>query len=361
MFNYHNLEPHQFEELCRDIMQVKTGTQLHVFASGRDGGVDLTDDSYKHNIVVQVKNYEKSGFTALRNSLEKEIEKVRKLDPKHYYVCVSQSLTDANINAIYQMFSDYMESTNNILTLDDIDSFLHDLKNLHITRKHTTLWLESGITLQLLLGCFPDLQQENTKAALHSTIIENNNSVEDKDKPTVFISYNSNLNDYVDVLESALQNDARIIRYTHQDSTGVGAWQSFRSFMNTIRDQDFAVLIISKDYLKSEACIYEVMQLWKDEKSWDDKVMYIVNDDVDIYDPFSRVTFVKYWQTIFDRYIKEVSDISIPNSVSITNQAKLYQMYAANIGAFLDKVADSYNPKPEEAVNKIRERLKTNK
>ena len=82
MFNYQNLESGQFERLCRDIIQSKTGTELHVFARGRDGGVDLTDDSDKHNIVVQVKHYEKSGFTALRNNLEKEIEKVKKLNPK---------------------------------------------------------------------------------------------------------------------------------------------------------------------------------------------------------------------------------------------------------------------------------------
>lgn len=159
MFNYQNLESGQFEKLCRDIMQVKTGTELHVFARGRDGGVDLTDDSDKHNIVVQVKHYEKSGFIALRNNLEKEIEKIKKLNPKQYYVCVSQSLTDSNVNTIYQMFSDYMESTNNILTLDDIDSFLHAPENIEITRNHTNLWLESGTTLQLLLECFPNMQE----------------------------------------------------------------------------------------------------------------------------------------------------------------------------------------------------------
>ena len=158
MFNYQNLESGQFERLCRDIMQVKTGTELHVFARGRDGGVDLTDDSDKHNIVVQVKHYEKSGFTALKNNLEREIEKVKKLNPKQYYICVSQSLTDPNVNTIYQMFSEYMVSTNNILTLDDIDSFLHDPENIQITRNHTNLWLESGTTLQLLLECFPNMQ-----------------------------------------------------------------------------------------------------------------------------------------------------------------------------------------------------------
>ena len=160
MFNYQNLGPGQFEELCRDIMQVITGKQLHVFSTGRDGGVDLTDDSDKHNIVVQVKHYENSSFTLLRNNLEKEIEKVKKLNPKQYYVCASQRLTDSNVNTIYQMFSDYMESTNSILTLDDIDCFLHKVENIQITRNHTKLWLESGVTLQLLGECFPQMRQE---------------------------------------------------------------------------------------------------------------------------------------------------------------------------------------------------------
>lgn len=161
MFNYQNLEAGQFEELCRDIMQVKTGKQLHVFPSGRDGGVDITDDSHYHNIVVQVKHYQHSSFSDLKRSLNKEIENVKRLAPKQYYICVSQRLNDANVNTIYEMFSDYMESTSNIITLTDIDAFLHDEKNIQITRKHTKLWMESGITLQLLMENFPSVIKDD--------------------------------------------------------------------------------------------------------------------------------------------------------------------------------------------------------
>ena len=131
-------------------MQVKTGIQLHTFASGPDGGVDLTDDSHSHNIVVQVKHYERSSFSALKRNLEKEVEKVRRLAPKQYYICVSQQLTDENVNTIYEMFSDYMESTNNIVTLDDIDSFLHDPQNKEITGQYTNLYVESKTTVDLI-------------------------------------------------------------------------------------------------------------------------------------------------------------------------------------------------------------------
>ena len=162
MFNYQNLEARQFEELCRDILQEITGVKLHVFARGRDRGVDLTDDSNAHNIIVQVKHYQNSGFAGLKRDLQKEVSKVNKLCPRTYYVCVSQILTDSNINEIYLMFSKYMKSTSNIITLDDIDNFLHRPENIHITRNHTKLWLESGITLQLLGECFPKVSKELT-------------------------------------------------------------------------------------------------------------------------------------------------------------------------------------------------------
>ncbi|MDO4756977.1 MAG: restriction endonuclease, partial [Parabacteroides sp.] len=192
MFNYQNLESGQFEELCRDIMQVKTGKQLHVFAAGRDGGVDITDDSHFHNIVVQVKHYEKSSFSALKRSLTKEIDNVKKLAPKQYYVCVSQKLTDENVNTIYEMFSDYMESTSNIVTLNDIDDFLHDKNNIQITRKHTRLWMESGITSQLLIEAFPYIDKydgiNGFEAAIAAENKKDNNddTKEDTNKRNLF-------------------------------------------------------------------------------------------------------------------------------------------------------------------------------
>ena len=177
------------------------------------------------------------------------------------------------------------------------------------------------------------------------------------DKPTVFISYNNKLKLYVDELELALQKKAKVIRYTHVDSSGIKTWASFREFMRTIRQQDFSVLIISKDFLESDYCIYEVMQLWKDKELWDEKVMYIVTEDANIYDSIGRLQYVKYWQSRCDKYIQEASELKIVNAGDSPSQAKLYQMFAANIGQFLDKVADSRNPKKDKAAEEILKRI----
>ena len=282
--------------------------------------------------------------------------------PRHvdYYVLDNLRLRAKNVDI------DYMQV---FKAIDKTDAFLSEYKNSsgskepigNYDKAKNVFW--NAIAIGSRCGQIEITEKMNqltghfflTEGPLRT--MENNVSTNSKDKPTIFISYNNNLNDYVDDLEIALQNSAKIIRYTHQDSSGVRTWESFRNFMKSIRDQDFAVLIISKNYLESEACIYEVMQLWKDEKLWDDKVMYIVTNDADIYNPFGRLNYVKYWQKVYHKYVEETSDVDISNAISVSEQAKLYQTYAANIGEFLEKVADSNNPKHENAAEKILERV----
>lgn len=50
-------------------------------------------------------------------------------------------LTDANVKEIYDMFSGFMESDQNIITLKEIDEFLQMPENSDIVRKHYKLWL----------------------------------------------------------------------------------------------------------------------------------------------------------------------------------------------------------------------------
>lgn len=151
MFNYYNLNDVEFENLCKDVMERMLCSKLRIFAKGTDGGIDLTDNTINHNIIVQVKHYIRSKFSDLRTTLRKEVSKVEKWNPNKYYLCCGMELTDANIREIYNMFSSYMESDENIITLIEIDEFLQKPENSDIARKHYKLWLySSGILNQLL-------------------------------------------------------------------------------------------------------------------------------------------------------------------------------------------------------------------
>ncbi len=148
MLNYANLNDVEFEYLCQDIMSKKLGIELRRFAAGRDGGIDLADNTYNPNIIVQVKHYPKTDISGLINSLAKEVEKTKKLKPKQYYICCSKELSAARVSEIYSMFSEYMSSDSNVITIIEIDDFLNQKSNVDVLQKHYKLWIASTNILQ---------------------------------------------------------------------------------------------------------------------------------------------------------------------------------------------------------------------
>ncbi len=148
MLNYRNLNDIEFEYLCQDIMQQKLGVELHRFAAGKDGGIDLADDVDTKNIIIQVKHYMRSTVAQLIASLRRELAKVQTLNPHQYYICCSTELTPQKVQEIYSIFSEYMDSPSNIITLNEIDDFLNKDDNIEILKKHYKLWIESTGILQ---------------------------------------------------------------------------------------------------------------------------------------------------------------------------------------------------------------------
>ena len=143
MLNFANLSDLEFEYLCKDVMSATLKVRLERFGPGRDDGVDLTDDAYQKNIVVQVKHYIATDVRGVIASLKKEVPKVQALNPEQYYVCCPKELTPQNKQEIYALFQDYMDSTANIITLIELNDFLEKEENAEILRRHFKLWLES--------------------------------------------------------------------------------------------------------------------------------------------------------------------------------------------------------------------------
>lgn len=152
MLNYENLNDVEFEYVCNDIMSRMLKTRLERFGAGKDGGVDLTNDAYKKDIIVQVKHYVKTDVKGLIRSLKSELPKIQELHPKQYYICCSKDLTPQNKSEIFDIFSDYMASTENIISRIEIDDFLSEEKNKDILRKHFKLWIESTNILTEILN-----------------------------------------------------------------------------------------------------------------------------------------------------------------------------------------------------------------
>jgi adenylate kinase family enzyme len=141
------MNDYEFELLCKDVLEIELNKKLRTYSKGKDGGIDISsfviDDT-----IVQVKHYMNSKYSSLLSNLKKEIEKVKLLEQKNYYICTSLRLTPRNTMEIYNLYKDYMKSPENIYDGTRIDSFLEE--NVDVVHKHYKLWLTSSNVLELI-------------------------------------------------------------------------------------------------------------------------------------------------------------------------------------------------------------------
>ena len=107
-YDFRNLlSAFEFECFSRDLINAHEGLDLMSFAEGRDGGIDLryTNDKGK-SVIVQAKRYKE--YNELKQTLKKEVEKVKQLKPQRYMLTTSVDLTDANKQEIMGMFAPYI-------------------------------------------------------------------------------------------------------------------------------------------------------------------------------------------------------------------------------------------------------------
>ena len=174
-----------------------------------------------------------------------------------------------------------------------------------------------------------------------------------REVPTVFISYNQiSGGSFVDAMVKALGERAVVKR----DSECIQPWESIRTFMNTIREQNFAVLVITDEYLKSAACMYEVIELMKD-RDWLQKVMFAVLDGTNIYSPDEKACYIEYWKEKYRKLENRANNLPLTATSDLSNDLSRYMEITNNIGDFLTRVADSNNPKQSEVIKKIIERI----
>jgi len=183
-YDFKNLSPIDFEELCRDLLQKELNITFESFTEGKDGGIDFRYSQGVNQIILQCKRFTKDTFSSLETELKKELLKVKKLNPTRYILMTSFGLTPANEQAILKLFSPYILSTSDIYDKNDINNLLGKFNE--IEKKHYKLWLSSTSILSHLLNA--DLHNR-TESKLQ----------EIKDKLNIYVM-NQSYNIAVDIL-----------------------------------------------------------------------------------------------------------------------------------------------------------------
>lgn len=181
-----------------------------------------------------------------------------------------------------------------------------------------------------------------------STVAENEES------NCVFLSYCWNDNAIANSIDAFLQSKGYGVK---RDIRDIGRWHSIREFMNTIRTQDYAVLIISDRYLRSANCMYEVGQMLKEE-DFRNRIIPIVVEN-SIYDPIKRIDYIRYWEDETNKLESAMKEISMTSRGEATETLKRYKNISMQMGEFLQTVSDMNNPKLTDINEAIVEKLQS--
>ena len=180
--------------------------------------------------------------------------------------------------------------------------------------------------------------------------------MKESEKPTVFISFNNKYRDFVDCLEERLSKEANVLRYEDQ----IPAWGSFVSFMDTIKEQDFAVLVISDEYLKSFACMYEVKQVMKCD-NWKDKVMFALMPGVKPYADDARIEYIEHWNNQYETIKNKTAKLPHKSAKSLIEKSEQIKHIRDSMDEFLNVIADSNCPPIYTVIEKICEKVQISK
>lgn len=155
----------------------------------------------------------------------------------------------------------------------------------------------------------------------------------------MFVSYCQKDRVYADYIDLYFKNKEVTI---HRDIRDISSWGSIKEYMNTINNMDYAVLVITDNYLKSFNCMYEVLEVMKNY-NYKNKIFPVVVE-TNIYTPSGRIEYIQYWQEEYKNLNEKLSHVDVVNLGELPNDLKRAQNIASSISEFLGLVSDMNNP-----------------
>lgn len=144
--------------------------------------------------------------------------------------------------------------------------------------------------------------------------------------PTIFLSYSWNNKNEAKILEDDFkQIGIPLIR----DTLNLQYKDSLTEYMKSIRKADFAILLVSDDYLKSENCMFEVLEILK-EQNHKEKILPVLLNDVKFFKTSDRIKYVKYWKQVKESLAENLQGLDVTNLLdSYQDLRKIEEIYSS--------------------------------
>jgi HEAT repeat protein/ABC-type dipeptide/oligopeptide/nickel transport system ATPase component len=127
-----------------------------------------------------------------------------------------------------------------------------------------------------------------------------------------------------------------------RDKTGgLGYKGSIKEFMDFLGRAECIILIISDKYLKSENCIYELIEIYKNG-DFIDRIFPVILQDAKIFKAVDRLKYVRYWEKEVRDLQDEIKEGNITHLDGIIDDLDFYSKIRRNLGK-LTKILKNIN------------------
>lgn len=173
-------------------------------------------------------------------------------------------------------------------------------------------------------------------------------------KKEIFLSYcHADIGRAIDIYEHLKE---KLDINLHMDRIDIGKWGNIREYMQSISKMDYVILLISKQYLKSPNCMYEVLEVLRD-RNFSNKIFPAVIE-TSIYKTEGRIKYVKFWEEEYKKLKKSLEGIEVENTGVLVRDLNIRNNIASNMAEFLDTIAYMNNPEIGALKYIIEEKIK---
>lgn len=124
-----------------------------------------------------------------------------------------------------------------------------------------------------------------------------------------------------------------------RDKRDLGFKGRIKEFMERIGRGNAVILVISEKYLKSENCMFELVQIIQNGQFYD-RIFPIVLNDANIYKPIQRIKYVQYWEEEIIKLDEAMKTVGAANLQGFREDIDLYTKIRATIAELTNILKD---------------------
>ncbi|MEB3213789.1 MAG: caspase family protein [Leptolyngbyaceae bacterium] len=161
---------------------------------------------------------------------------------------------------------------------------------------------------------------------------------EDTGEKAVFISYawGGESEEIANHIEQALQQQGILLI---RDKNDLGFKGRIKAFMERIGQGNAVIVIISEKYLKSENCMFELVEIARNGDFYD-RIFPVILDDAQIYKPIQRIRYIQHWEDQIKELDEAMKTVGAANMQGFRDDIDLYTEIRGTIAELTNTLKD---------------------